>query len=41
MALLLGPVTYLSVVVAARPAATNDRQIDRAWEVWRRRAMGA
>jgi HCOMODA/2-hydroxy-3-carboxy-muconic semialdehyde decarboxylase len=39
-AMQLGPVTYLSDEEAARAAATNDRQIDRAWEVWRRQALG-
>jgi HCOMODA/2-hydroxy-3-carboxy-muconic semialdehyde decarboxylase len=39
MAMQLGPVTYLSDAEAARATATNNGQIDRAWEVWRRQAM--
>jgi HCOMODA/2-hydroxy-3-carboxy-muconic semialdehyde decarboxylase len=38
-ALQLGTVTYLNDAEAARSAATNDGQIARAWDLWRRRAL--
>ena len=39
-ALKLGPVTYLNDAEAAKTWATNDKQVERAWEVWRTKAMG-
>ena len=33
-ALRLGPVTYLTPEEAANVAAVNDRQLDRAWDLW-------
>lgn len=40
-ALQLGPVTYLNAAEAEHAAATIDGQVNRAWEVWRSRALGA
>lgn len=39
-ALRLGTVTFLSDEEAAAAAAANDAQVDRPWEIWRRKAMG-
>jgi ribulose-5-phosphate 4-epimerase/fuculose-1-phosphate aldolase len=39
-ALRLGAnVTYLNEMEAANAAATNDRQLDRPWEIWKRQAL--
>lgn len=38
-ALRLGPVTFLNASEAENAAATNDGQVGRAWELWRRQAM--
>jgi ribulose-5-phosphate 4-epimerase/fuculose-1-phosphate aldolase len=40
-AVRLGPVTYLSGGEAHASSATNDAQIDRAWQLWRMRAEAA
>ena len=40
-AMRLGPVVYLSDEEAANAAATNARQVDRAWELWKMTACGA
>jgi ribulose-5-phosphate 4-epimerase/fuculose-1-phosphate aldolase len=40
-AMKLGPVAYLNDAEAAKVAAQNDAQVDRAWEVWRSRALPA
>jgi HCOMODA/2-hydroxy-3-carboxy-muconic semialdehyde decarboxylase len=40
-ATLLGDVTYLTGVEAARAAATNDTQLARVWELWERRVTPA
>jgi len=40
-AMRLGPVVYLSDDEAANAAATNARQVDRAWELWKMTACGA
>jgi ribulose-5-phosphate 4-epimerase/fuculose-1-phosphate aldolase len=37
-ALQLGEVTYLTAEEAAAAAITNDRQMDRAWDLWLREA---
>jgi ribulose-5-phosphate 4-epimerase/fuculose-1-phosphate aldolase len=39
-ALQLGPVTYLNAAEAEHAAISIDGQVDRAWEVWRLRALG-
>ncbi len=39
-ALHLGEVTYLSAGEAAATSATNDTQVDRAWQLWRMSAEG-
>ena len=38
-ALALGDVTFLNEEEAALAAATNDTQLARAWELWKRRVM--
>ena len=38
-ALALGEVTFLNEAEAALAAATNDTQLARAWELWKRRVM--
>jgi HCOMODA/2-hydroxy-3-carboxy-muconic semialdehyde decarboxylase len=40
-AMRLGPVVYLSDEEAENAAATNARQVDRAWELWKMAACGA
>jgi HCOMODA/2-hydroxy-3-carboxy-muconic semialdehyde decarboxylase len=40
-ALRLGPVTYLTDQEAEMSAATNATQIDRAWDLWKSRALAA
>ena len=36
----LGEVTYLTEGEAASAAAANDAQLDRPWELWKRKIMG-
>ena len=38
-ALALGEVSFLNEEEAALAAATNDTQLARAWELWKRRVM--
>ena len=38
-ALKLGKVTFLNPVEAAKALATNDQQVERAWGVWRAKAL--
>jgi len=40
-AMRLGRVTYLNDEEAANATATNSRQVDRAWELWKMVACGA
>lgn len=40
-AMRLGPVTYLNAEEAANSSATNDGQINRAWDLWRMAAQRA
>jgi len=37
----LGPVTYLNAAEAERASTSIDGQVNRPWEVWRARALGA
>lgn len=37
----LGPAIFLNVAEAASAAATNDGQIDRAWDLWAREVQGS
>jgi HCOMODA/2-hydroxy-3-carboxy-muconic semialdehyde decarboxylase len=37
----MGPVNYLTLEEAAAASATNDGQINRAWELWKLRALAA
>lgn len=38
-AMRLGPVTYLNAEEAANASATNDGQVNRAWDLWRMAAQ--
>ena len=40
-AMQIGPVTYLTQEEAREAAATNDGQVDRAWNLWRKQVDGA
>jgi ribulose-5-phosphate 4-epimerase/fuculose-1-phosphate aldolase len=39
-AMALGPVNYLNDAEAAKVMAQNDRLVDRAWDIWRAKALG-
>ena len=41
VAQLLGPVTFLNAAEAERASSSIDGQVNRPWEVWRARALGA
>ena len=36
-----GKVTFLNEVEAARIGETNDRQVDRAWDIWKSQAVAS